>query len=638
MTIGIKISQMTSVAALTGGDLIPIARGTNNNKFDLGTKIVAMDAATTAGLALKTNVADLAASGGAGLVGFLQSGTGAVSRTVQDKFRKDIPITPFDFGALSGGADDTAALAAMVTAVNALCNNASDSTLVASYPRVEFPDNCAGFRTTAGLILDANVRIYMRSPLFIVAAAGTATVGLYHKNFRAVDFQGSRDNDSLIDVRRVTQSNWASENDIGYKNDGIYCANMRIKRVDNFTVGANVCFGYGRLELGDIRNNKVGLIYGDRDAPVQKQFGNQCRIVGGSFVIDGVNAGLARYGIRVTNINGINTVRFDGQSYELNKTSAGVADSLPIVFDGSTNAITSVSFVNQRSEANGNTLVRAVGNVQASSVSFLDAQLEYSYPGSLFLDDQTTYGSVPVYRQNGAADPVWRPLFQTGALAKNALGVTGAVVTVVNMEAASNVGASPATQTFTALGSGATFNANGFMTAAGPLYGVRVALNGEREIAISGTKIVGDPVNMAFICYDSAGAQIRTDGSVRYGQSSVACTLGTYGGIFYAGIQPANSAPGFDEVISFASTVATVFVCVYSAVSQYTIKSKYGRAAWFSATSHLTDQFVANAVPVALTNVTYPVGLTAVNITPAVGAVKSWMLDTGATWRSTGNL
>jgi len=96
MTIGTKISQMTSVATLTGGDLMPIARGTTNNKFDLGTKIVAMDAATalkadaaatTASLALKTNVADLAASGGSALSGFLQSGTGATARTSQAKMR-----------------------------------------------------------------------------------------------------------------------------------------------------------------------------------------------------------------------------------------------------------------------------------------------------------------------------------------------------------------------------------------------------------------------------------------------------------------------------------------------------------------------------------------------------------------------
>jgi hypothetical protein len=116
MTIGIKISQMTSVAALTGGDLVPIARGTNNNKFDLGTKIVAMDAATTAGLALKTNVADLAASGGAGLVGFLQSGTGATARTAQAKMRDALNVK--DYGAIGNGtAADTAFAAARAQAI-----------------------------------------------------------------------------------------------------------------------------------------------------------------------------------------------------------------------------------------------------------------------------------------------------------------------------------------------------------------------------------------------------------------------------------------------------------------------------------------------------------------------------------------
>lgn len=52
---------------------------------------------------------DVAASGGSALVGFLQSGTGAVSRTAQAKLREI--VTPEDFGAVGDGTtDDTAAV------------------------------------------------------------------------------------------------------------------------------------------------------------------------------------------------------------------------------------------------------------------------------------------------------------------------------------------------------------------------------------------------------------------------------------------------------------------------------------------------------------------------------------------------
>lgn len=74
-----------------------------------GSSIVIANAATTAALAAKVATADLAASGGAASVGFLQSGTGAVARTVQDKARDIVSVK--DFGAVGDGvADDTAAI------------------------------------------------------------------------------------------------------------------------------------------------------------------------------------------------------------------------------------------------------------------------------------------------------------------------------------------------------------------------------------------------------------------------------------------------------------------------------------------------------------------------------------------------
>jgi hypothetical protein len=60
--------------------------------------------------------ADLAASSGSSLVGFIQSGTGAVARTAQDKGRDAVSVN--DFGAVGDGvADDTAAIQAMINAV-----------------------------------------------------------------------------------------------------------------------------------------------------------------------------------------------------------------------------------------------------------------------------------------------------------------------------------------------------------------------------------------------------------------------------------------------------------------------------------------------------------------------------------------
>lgn len=63
--------------------------------------------------------ADLAASSGASLVGFLQAGAGAVATTVQSKLRETVSIT--DFGAkVDGVTDDTAAWLAAIAYIKAI--------------------------------------------------------------------------------------------------------------------------------------------------------------------------------------------------------------------------------------------------------------------------------------------------------------------------------------------------------------------------------------------------------------------------------------------------------------------------------------------------------------------------------------
>ena len=83
-----------------------------------------------------------ASSIGSSLVGFIQSGVGAVLRTVQDKLRESVSVK--DFGAVGDGVtDDTAAIQAAITSLGT------------SGGRVYFPGAASNYKVSATLVSTA---------------------------------------------------------------------------------------------------------------------------------------------------------------------------------------------------------------------------------------------------------------------------------------------------------------------------------------------------------------------------------------------------------------------------------------------------------------------------------------------------
>lgn len=98
-----------ALAAVGELDTVPVGA--------FGATLAANTTAADARADLAVNsAAEMAASGGSALLGFLQAGTGAVARTAQEKMREI--LTPEDFGAV--GDDATASGAAFRSAYNAL--------------------------------------------------------------------------------------------------------------------------------------------------------------------------------------------------------------------------------------------------------------------------------------------------------------------------------------------------------------------------------------------------------------------------------------------------------------------------------------------------------------------------------------
>jgi hypothetical protein len=570
----------------------------------------------------------------------------AVPTTVEKKLRLDLPFSPFDFGAVGNKVtDDTGALAAMAKVLNSLCDNLNDATLIGNYPRLEFP-RCAGFKTRRTLTLNASIEIVMHSPLWVAAPAEAPIVGLHYKDFSNKFANSPRDRAPVFDVRRLTRSNWASEADIGVLIDSVYSGRLTFKRTDGFTVGFDACLGYGEATLGDHRQNQRCYIRA-RGAPAVEQFTNHLAILRGSFVNDGAGPGLDRYGLVIEGVNpfGANTILLDGQSYELARSSAGEADAIPLVIDGSKASINSVRAINQRSETNGAPFARVVGTVRNVEIGIMDAELEYLFPTSQLLDDQSDGGgSISLYRHHGASGPLWKDFFTTGRLADKAVMLTDGSVAVQNMETARDVGAAPAQQTFAYGTAGPTFDASGYMTAPDPFVGVRVKLNGERSLGIVGLKPAGKNVDVRVICFDAAGTQITAVGAVQLEQSAATLMMDHFGGYYTVGVSPVNAATAFEGVLAFSGNVDTAFIAVSTPVSGFTLKSLGGRAQWFSATAHLKDDFVGGDVPIAFANVAYKRGARVHNIAPTTGGPEGWVLvdqpaaGAAGSWKTFGSI
>ncbi len=178
--------------------------------------------------------AQLAASGGSALVGFLQAGTGAVARTVQSKLRDSVSVK--DFGATGDGTtDDTAAIHAARDSgaarlifpegsyrTTGLVFNASDDVV-----DLEFDPGSEILLVSAAsrIALDIQKHGFSIHGILSVRATGTAydglaTVGVRHGTV-AVGY-------SYMTIERLTVSaNFSSRGFVSYG-----CVNVRIGRAD----------------------------------------------------------------------------------------------------------------------------------------------------------------------------------------------------------------------------------------------------------------------------------------------------------------------------------------------------------------------------------------------------------------------
>lgn len=228
------------------------------------------------------------AASGIGAAGnvFYAPGAPAALGTVAAKLAETLSVR--DFGAVGDGStDDTLAIQAAFDAAN---------TRRAS---VVIPDGT--YRTSATVTLGVDAFALHMQGEILFAGSGTAlAIGrpgaerLWSRRYTG------------LRVRRLAQSDWSSEAEIGIRICNAYASEVAIEQVSGFTIGAQ-CLGdgvgwvYCRVALGRIWNNKIGL---DLRCGVGG-WTNQNTFIGGTFQNDSnVNPLLDRYGVRFSRTSG----------------------------------------------------------------------------------------------------------------------------------------------------------------------------------------------------------------------------------------------------------------------------------------------------------------------------------------------
>ena len=203
-----------------------------------------------------------------------------------------------------------------------------------------------GVNINRNLAVPGHVNFVQYSPIYFSGAGAALTIGSptsqpFRRTYR-------------LWVVRATQSAWTSEGDVGIRLVNVNTSDIHIVESRGFTIGVQYladgqCLCYNQTKVQLLLNNQIGI-------DITQQHGgapNGNTFWGGRFTHNtGVGSGLSRYGVRVTSLDGTytsaNENRFYGPSFELGKTSAGVADAVPVLMIHGQNNLVSAA----RSEGN----------------------------------------------------------------------------------------------------------------------------------------------------------------------------------------------------------------------------------------------------------------------------------------------
>lgn len=277
-----KATDFAAKDTLITGNPAKVIKG-----VDINTEFTAIETA----IATKYDSATLGASGGSSLVGFIQSGTGAVSTTVQAKLRESVSVK--DFGAVGNGVtDDYVALQAACDAVYAAGGGTvylPPGNYICNTPlRVQRNTNIVGAGRDSTFITKDSTTT---KAVTIVAGSGVVYTGILPSNINAVivlDGAGGRYvgvlSDFTVQGTLATPGNYETQKvDLGIVSIGSV-SDFKMENVSVLT--ANFGWYFPVIFASTITNNRVTQcltgsgIENGTSLTYTSNYANNCRDVG----------------------------------------------------------------------------------------------------------------------------------------------------------------------------------------------------------------------------------------------------------------------------------------------------------------------------------------------------------------------
>lgn len=228
-------------------------------------------------------------------------------------------------------------------------------------PVLFFPD-AIGYKTTASIVVPKDISVIMDGRInyagtdnVVILSIGDEGAGSSYRTVSA---------DYKLSVHRNNVSDWTDEANIGIKLINIQTSDIEIVHANRNTIGvqflgAGSGFVYNNVRLRYLTENKIAVDVANKSVGSTVGWSNENLFLGGQFAcFSNTNIGKSRYGVRMKSLDGTysgnNGNLFVKPSFELNQTSAGAGEALPILL------IDSISnqFIGCRNEGNGNILAR----------------------------------------------------------------------------------------------------------------------------------------------------------------------------------------------------------------------------------------------------------------------------------------